>query len=231
MSQIATLTTGAGVNTIVGPVSQLESCIVIGDVDTAMPLQGIKVNVAGDTIIDIQNSQPLVSAFAKFMGNLVGTVVGMVMVVATGRILKSTTITFTNGGATTPAIYAYSLEGRGVPVRATTTLINASSNQTFDKFSALQVLIANVSSFDVTFNDADNTTQNMTVVEMDALFTQGNASQTDGRLDAAVTTIDNRGQLFKSVRINTTAGGGVTVTVIKLPDDQFKAVLAQGAMG
>lgn len=225
--QIGTLTTGAGVLTQLVGLAQLEENIVIGSVDTAMPLQGLKVVVGSKTIIDIQGSVPLVSTFAKFMQRVVGSgVVGLILKIAKGRIIKTgCSLIFTNGGATTPNIYAYSdngVAGDSQPLTAVTVTVNALSNQTFNAipnssdpgFAGLFVTpVANVSSFDVVF--ADGTSQNMTVIEANALFATKNDTQATGVLDAAVAGFDNRDLSIQNVRVNTNAtAGGVTVMIV-----------------
>lgn len=221
MSQIvAALTTGAGVNTTVGPQAQLEGNILIGDIDTAMPLQGLKVVVDGSTKIDVQGSQPLVSTLAKFAQLIAGAVVGLILKVATGRVYKNSTITLTNGGATTPAVYAWSDSQNGVPLEAQTDGILALQNKTYSDFSGLFVTpAANVGSFDVDF--ADGTSQNMSVVEADAMFSQSSQTEANGRLDAVVTGFDNRGRNISQVKVNATTA--VTVMIVRLPQEYFNS--------
>lgn len=210
---IQALTTGVGVNTGTGAQAQLESDIVIGDCDTAMPLQGLKVVVDSRTTIDIQMAV-FVNFFAKFMNRITGTVVGLVIKIATGRIMKNAIITFTNGGATTPTVYSNSTRGNGVAIEAVQDSINLSSNKTIVDFKCLAVTpIANIASFDVTY--ADGTTQSMTVIEVDALFAQGNDTEANGRLDQAVTAFDNRAGRFASVKINSNNTGPVQFMIIK----------------
>lgn len=203
---ITALTTGAGVNTGSGNQSQCESNVLIGDVDTAQPCQGIKVNIGGETTMDVQGSVPLVSVLSKFSNRICGTVIGLVLRIATGRIYgKTVNITFTNGGATTPEVDWYSTNSNGRPIYAGTDgIIAASSKEVLGKdFAGLFVTpAANVGSFDVTF--ADGTQQRMKVVEADALFAQTNDTEANGRLDSVVTGFDNmRGNIAK-VKINAT---------------------------
>lgn len=211
MSQIATLVTGAGVNTTVSGQSQLENNMVIGDIDTAMPLTGLKVVLGGRTTIDIQGSTPLVSFFAKFMQRISGTVVGLILKIGSGRLIKEgSSVIFTNGGATTPAIFSYSDKGNGIPINAVTQGINALSNQTFSNFAGLGITpSANVGSFDVLFTDG--TSQNMSVIEADAYFASKNDTEANGRFDAVVTGFDNRDRSIESVRVNATTALSVLV--------------------
>ena len=219
---LTTLVTGAAVNTSLNPITQLESNILIGDVDTANPLRGLSVTVNGKNTINIQGSQPLLSVFAKFCQNVVATVVGLVFKIATGRINREgSSIVFTNDGATVPQIFGYSTESNGEPIEAQTSGIVALDNRTYRDFSGLFITpAANVSNFDIVF--ADGTSQTMTVVEADALFSQMNQTELNGRLDAVVTGFDNRSGLFKSVRVNATTA--VTVMLIKLPDSYFSSL-------
>lgn len=210
---IQALTTGAGVNTGTGAQAQLESDIVIGDCDTANPLQGLKVVVDSKTTIDIQLAA-FVNFFAKIVNPIVGAVVGLIFRVATGRIMKNAVITFTNAGATTPTVYSYSKVSNGRAIEAIQDSLNLSSNKTIVGFAVLAVTpIANISSFDVTF--ADGTTQSMTVIEADALFASKNQTEANGRLDQAVTAYDNRDGSIQSVKINSNATGAVQFMIMK----------------
>lgn len=137
MSQIGTLTTGAGVATIFSGQAQCEEYLLLGDVDTANPLQGISVEIDGTPFINIQNSEPLVGAFFKWMSQTVAGAVGLCFKLATGMIPKNTTYRLINNGVTTPTVKVFSDSKGGVPFIATTKGINASSFEDFRKFSAL----------------------------------------------------------------------------------------------
>lgn len=216
---LTTLLTGAAVPTSMNPLSQVESNILIGDVDTAMPLRGLSVKIGGRTTIDIQGSQPLMSVLAKFCSNISAAVVGLVLKIATGRINREgSSIVFTNDGVTVPQIFAHSLESNGEPIEAATSAIVALDNRSYRDFSGLFITpAANIASFDVIM--ADGTSQPMSVAEADALFSLTHPTQADGRLDAVVTGFDNRAGLFKSVRVYATTA--VTVMLVKLPDSYF----------
>lgn len=221
---INALTTGAGIVTPLTGQSQLEGNLIIGDVDTAQPCQGVKIIVDGRTTIDVQGSQPLVSVLSKFKQNVVGAVVGLVLKIATGRIYKSCSYFFTNNGVTTPSVFAFSdaqQEDDGSPcnpIEAVTLGINALSNQTFKDFSGIFITpAANLGSFDVVFSDG--TTQSMTAIEADALFSLTNDTESNGRLDAVVTGFDNTGRNISEVKVNATTA--LTVMVVKLPQTYF----------
>lgn len=202
---LTTLITGAAVNTPSGNQSQCESDILVGDIDTTNPLRGLKVNIGGETTIDIQ-VVALVDFFQKVSNRICGTVVGLVMRIATGRIYgKTTNITFTNDGVTVPNIYWNSQNSGGRPIYAKQDGIIANSSKEIpgSSFAFLAVTpSANVGSFDVTF--ADNTQQRYTVVEADGLFAKTNDTEANGRLNSVVTGFDNMRNNIKSVRINAT---------------------------
>lgn len=226
MSLLGALVTGAGVDTTFAGQAQCEQFILIGDVDTTCPLRGIQIMIGGKSVINITGSQPLVNAFMKFMMNLTASTIGLLFKVSCGKINKATTYRFTNDGATTPNIYAYSQDERAdlaVPVEASMVGINANSYDTFSKFTALLITSsANVSSIDILF--ADGNKNNFSMVEIDAMFATYNQAEANGRLDAVVSTIDNRFGNIESVQINCSAA--VTVVVIKVPDVAFKNLRA-----
>jgi len=218
------LITGAGITTTISGQAQTDQYLLIGDVDTTNPLQGLQVEVDGTTFINIQ-SAVLITAYMKWLMETAGTVIGLLIKTATGSIKRNTTYRLTNAGATTPAIFSFSQEGngQGVPLVASTKGINASSYDDFSQFSALMIDVpANVSTMEIIF--ADGTKSTLTPVEADALFALTNQSEANGRL-GGVTVLDNTNQNIKTVRINTTAA--VTILVVKLPQAAY-AALTQG---
>lgn len=230
MALITTLITGAGIVTPVTGQSQCESLLVIGDVDTANPLQSLVVEIDGTTYINIQNQPTLITAFAKWQMESINSgasgVVGLMLKVATGKIDKQTNYRFTNNGATTPSIFGFSDNGAGVPLIASTKNVNPNSYEDFAKFSSLFLNTpANVASVEILFRDGHRAT--MSIQEVDAYFNLTNQAEADGRL-GGVSVIDNTGGNIESVRINTNStAGGVTVLVAKLPDTAFQ-VLKEG---
>jgi len=202
---LTTLITGAGVNTSSGNQSQCESDILVGDIDTANPLRGLKVNIGGETTIDIQ-VVALVDFFQKVSNRICGTVIGLVMRIATGRIYgKTTNITFTNDGVTVPNIMwnSQNSNGRAIYAKQDGIIANSSTEIFGDSFAFLAVTpSANVGSFDLTFKDG--TQQRMTLVEADALFAKTNDTEANGRLNSVVTGFDNMRGNIKSVKINAT---------------------------
>lgn len=224
MSKLTTLITAAGVVTQANA-NYCDQYIMIGDIDTACPIKGLNVEVGGKAVINIQESQPLCSAFSKWLSGFCATLVGLCFKVATGRINKATTIRFVNNGVTTPDIFTFSEAGNGKPIQAISEGINALGNQTFEKFSALMITpSANLGNLDFIFNDG-SLPVTMTAAEADALFAMNNPTEANGRLDAVVTTIDNTSGKIKSVRVNATTA--VTVLVINFDDGDFRALKAK----
>jgi hypothetical protein len=221
MSQIGTLITGAGIATVIAGQSQCEQYLLIGDVDTANPLQGIQVEIDGVTFININASATLIAAFAKWQSESTGATIGGLIKLATGVVKKNTTIRLTNAGATVPAIYAFSEADNGIPLMASTKTVNPTSYDDFERFSAIFLgTPANIASLEIVFADGRKST--MTVQEADALFNLYNQTETDGRL-GGITVIDNTSQNIRAVRVNTNAtAGGCAVLMAKLPDSAFK---------
>lgn len=222
MSQISTLITGAGVVTPIAGLSYCPEFLLIGDVDTANPLQGLEVIVDGTPFTSVNGSAPLVGAYSKWLNEIAGAnSVGTLVKLATGRVDKPTTIRLTNAGATTPAIYAFSDSDNGSPMLASTQAILAGSSQDFSKFSALFITApANILYAEVFFTNGYKET--MTAVELDAYFNLKYNSDADGRLNAC-TVIDNTDQSIEMVRLYAT-GANLTVLIAKVPDAVFEAV-------
>lgn len=220
-SNLGPLITGAGVATTFPGQAQMDEYVVIGDVDTAPPLQGIQVEVDGTPFINIVNNAALVGAFQKWQQEMTGATVGLQFKVGTGSIARNTTYRFINNGATTPMVKVYSDSKNGVPIVATTKQVNINSYEDFTKFSALFLsLPASVSTVEIVFADGHKAT--MTIEEVDALFSLNNNSEADGRLNA-VSVINNTDQSIQTVRVF--AGGtAVTVLIAKLPNQAFQAL-------
>jgi hypothetical protein len=222
MGQIGTLLTGAGVTTTISGQAQTDQYLLLGDVDTPNPLQGIQVEVDGTTFFNIQSAVLITAAMKWLMETAGAGVIGLLLKVATGSIKRTTTYRFTNSGATVPAIFAFSEQGAGggLPVVAGTKGINAVSYDDFSQFSALMVdLPANVSTWEIVFTDGTKST--LTTVEVDALFALSNQTEANGKL-GTVTVLDNTARNIATVRINTTAA--VTVLILKLPQAAFDAL-------
>jgi hypothetical protein len=220
MARIGTLTTGAGVQTVIAGNSQCEQYLLLGDVDTPNALQGLQVEIDGTPYINI-NGAALLNAFQKWAMEMTAGAVGIMLKIATGVIEKNTTYRFTNSGATTPNIFAFSDSKNGVPLLATSKTININSYEDFDRFSALFLETpANILSLEMIFADGHRST--LSGVEADAYFSLKNNSDANGQL-GTVTVIDNTDQSIKSVRVNTQTGA-LTVLVVKIPDSAFEVL-------
>jgi hypothetical protein len=215
MAQIGTLTGGAGVVTSFNGLTQLDEFLVVGDSDTANPLQGLTVEVNGETLINIQ-VQALITAFGKWLMEMNGSTVSTMIKVATGRIKGSTNIRLINAGATTPAVYAFSDSDGGLPFISATEVILAGSYSDYSGFSSLMISApANVQSAIVTF--ADGYTATVTPVELAAYFSLENNSEADGYL-GGVLVVDNRSNRISSIRIFAT-GANVNVLKVQIPNE------------
>lgn len=220
MAQIGTLTTGAGVVTIITGQAQCEAIMIVGDVSTANPLQSLQVEIDGVPFINVVNQPALLSAYSKWISQFVSTLMGVVFKIATGRIPRNTTYRLTNNGATVPNIFAFSDNDAGVPFLVGSKTINASSYEDFEKFSALFIgTPANLSTAEVVFSNGTKAT--LSIFEVDALFSMKSVTEANGRL-LAVSVIDNRDQSIRSVRLNCSAAN--TILVAKIPDASFQAL-------
>jgi hypothetical protein len=214
MAQIGTLLTGAGVVTSFSGLSQADEFILIGDVDTANPLQGISVDLNGETIINITN-QALISAYAKWLQESAAGPVGGAIKVGTGRMKGNTTIRLTNSGATTPAVFAWSDSDGGRPMIAATSVILAGGYSDYSDFSALFITApANLQQAVVTFSDGFQTI--MTAPEIGAYLNITHQTDADGYL-AGCPTFDNSQGNIKAVRIFAT-GANLNVLQVKIPE-------------
>lgn len=215
MAQIGTLNSGAGVVTTFAGLSQLDEFIVVGDVDTANPLQGVQIEVNGVTLINITVAA-LITSYMKWLMETVGSVVGLMLKVATGRIKGNTTIRLTNAGTTTPAIYAFSDNDNGLPFMVSTEVILQNAYSDFSDFTSLHVSApANIQQAVVTFKDGFQTI--MAMPELCAYFALSNQSEADGQLGGVV-CVDNSAGNIQNIRLFAT-GANLNVLVVKVPSE------------
>jgi hypothetical protein len=210
MAQIGTLASGAGAITSIAGLSQLDEFLLIGDVDTTNPIQGLTIEQNGETLFNCQN-QALLGAFAKWLQESAAGPVGGMFKLATGRIKGSTNIRLINSGTTTPGIFAFSDSDGGRPVLGGQEVVLAGSASEFTNFDALFITApANLQQAVVNFTDGFQTV--MTPAELGAYFNLNNQSDADGYLNGCV-VIDNSQKNINSVRLFAT---GANITVLKV---------------
>lgn len=223
MSQIGTLVTGAGVVTTLN-LQFVPQFILVGTLDTDLPLSAVSWNVAGDELVNIATATHVV-AFSKLAQNgLLGAdvKVSQVLQVADGYYgNQQFQVRFTNAGATTPAIYGFSQrKGAGELVRASQNVILDGANQRYSGFVALQFLPTNVTRADIEFFDIESNevfSDSLTPAELADLFAMDNITDANG-LTATLVTVSNynaefTGIVIKSITIYA-SGANVTVNVI-----------------
>jgi hypothetical protein len=183
-------------------------------------LTNLSVVTSGVQLMSITNVDRL-TALAKFDSGAIlddpatpGTVnsqTASYLKLSTGRVNKATTITGTNGSASTREVYAVSTNITNVARRAVEQSINANANATFNNFEALFFLPANVLRAQITFENGF--TDEFTVVELQALYAKYHLSDRDGNLETLV-CIDadsGAGQISQVVLFN--GSGGATVVL------------------
>jgi hypothetical protein len=129
---------------------------------------------------------------------------------ATGRINKATTITGTNGVASTRNVFAASTNIANVARRAVEQSINASANATFDNFEALFFDQTNVLRAQITFSNGF--TDEYTMEEVDALYANYHISDIGGKLEGlSVISADSGAGLISQVVLFNGSGGATVV--------------------
>lgn len=191
--------------------------ILIGSLNTLGVASNLSVVAKGQQLMSI-TAAARITAMAKFdQGAYFGSGDGAsdltpnwIRLAAT-RVNFASTINITNGGATTPAVYAASTAKGNIARTAVEQTINASANQTFTEFEALFYDPTNVLRVNLTFADGFN--DDFSPEEVDALFASENVTDELGRLNGlSVIKSDRPGDndIVQAV-IYTTSGGNVTV--------------------
>lgn len=197
--KIGTLTTGAGVETIIS-LNYVPQYLYF--IASTVP-QSIRVSVAGDgTTLDLD-----ASAIAGVSGiRRYGAVANSYLIpVANGLISgKVTTITIVNGASITPDIYGFSLAQGDTYIVSQRQTVLASSGATLQKFAHLSIASA-VDTDEITIGFQDGTVQKFAATELKGVYTLY-SNETDSF------TIDNVEGNIVYVRIIPTTDRVVTWT-------------------
>lgn len=218
MSQIGNLVNAGNV---IFNLDHLPENILVGAPDTDNPCTQLTVQTAGNQLV-LLTSASRIRAVSKFdQGGMLGAdvKVPMYLRLGVGRINKNTTISMTNGGATTDAVYAASSGLSDIARECVETSINASANASYQGFEALFFLPANVLRATLEFEDGFS--DDFTVPELAALFASRNITDADGYLDGHVVIkadMPDDNDIVKATIYN--GNGGIT-TVVKT---QFKQI-------
>jgi hypothetical protein len=180
-------------------------------------LTNFSVVTSGTQLMSITSVERL-TALAKFdSGAILGdpsalnvSTTASFLRLATGRINKATTITGTNGVASTQAVFASSTNISNVARRAVEQSINPSANATFDNFEALIFNDANILRAQITF--ANGFSDEYTPGELAALYANYHVCDAGGTLEGlACIDADSGAGLISQVVLFNGAGGSTVV--------------------
>lgn len=225
MSQVGTLTTGAGVVTTIN-LQWVPEYIMIGAVATDVPLTAMSWNVSGGEKVNL-NSEASIISYSKYKNSAMtgaSVKIGNTIRVSDGyHPNKQFQLRLTNKGATTPAIHAFSTQlGEGNVMSVAQNTILDGANQRYSDFLALQFLPTNLTRADISFRNpstGETYTDTFLPAELASLFNLTNDSDAVGLLGTLV-TIDNGSALLGGLQIVEAtlyaSGANISVTVIGL---------------
>ena len=224
MSQIGTMTTGAGVVTTIN-LQYVPEYIVVGNSFTNADLQGVSWNVSGQELVNINGANP-VYALAKFKnnGDLTNNVVNNTFATGFGYLPNQQfQLRLENAGVATPAVYAFSRKmGNGRVITASQQVVLDGANQRYQNFLGLQFLQTNVSRIDINFMNVATRqpfSESLAPAELNSLFGLDNISEAG--LLSGLAVIDNANLILKKgVYVENcniyASGANVTVSVLGL---------------
>lgn len=191
--------------------------VVVGTVDTDTPLTRITVT-SGGTVVQEISGQATIQAMAKYlMECLLGADVkiGMALKISDGFMAdENFELKVVQAGTTTPKVYAYATNKQGSQlVLAGQETIQASSNITFENFTALFIPTTNFQDAQVEFEDGH--TERLTAVELASLFSIENQADADGLLAGQI-VIDNKSEEIASVTVFSDGGGTLQISKIMI---------------
>lgn len=211
MSQIGVL--AASVSTLFN-LDYLPERLLIGDIATTGVATNLSVVCAGQQLMSV-TAAARINALAKYdqgASPLAATELTPAWIrLGATRINKACTINITNGGVTTPAVYAASTAKGNIARTAVEQTINASANQTYTQFEALFFDPTNLLRVNLTFADGFN--DDYSPAEINALFASENVTDDNGLLGTLSCIKSDRpgnNDIVQAV-IYSTSGGSITV--------------------
>jgi hypothetical protein len=211
MSKLGNLVGGVGAVTVFN-LGYLPEKLVIGSITDASAISSILVEVDGQATLKL-SSIAEIAAYMEFQNEVIASdgVIGHSLTLSYGMLAgSSTTITLTNAGATTPAVYAYSTRQGRYPVLVASQSVIVNSFQRFTNFSALIFPPTNLDYVNVEF--VNGFSQKMQSAELSDLYaSQNQTSDAIGLYSRNVIS----GLGIKAVEVYATGGGNIPVTVIR----------------
>lgn len=203
------MVTGAGVVTTIDFENGFPQFLLVGTVDTDLPVTKFEVTIAGQSFQNI-TGQSLIQAFSKYMmESLLGAdvKVGQTLMLSNGFLgNQNGQVKLTNAGVTTPNIYYHSVTRGNEAFGSGMVPIQDLGSKRFTGFLALFFDPTNFDYANVTFKFGNVTwTDKFTAVELAALFARDNNADADGKL-AGITVIDNRSGAIVGVELYANGG-------------------------
>jgi len=150
------------------------------------------------------------------MASAGASAIGQRLLLSTGQISGSTTMTFTQSSANTPAVYQSSVgkSADGLARSIAVTPVIASGNTTFENFDVIYFLPTNLSKVQLTFENG--WTEEYLSAELEGLYLGNNPAELNGLVNGFNVIQGMRGpngyRVTKAV-VYATSGGNVDVVV------------------
>lgn len=216
MSQISTLTTGAGVVTSITLAYCPQYLIVKNVWEASFYITNLDVSINGQSTISLGTSDDIDAvAQIKSQISITDARVMMVMELADGEINAPTLIRLTNEGSNTPAVFGVSSAVGSAPYRYSQFSLNALSNQIFQDFDSLLIGDSPTNIDRIQIQWKNGYSDSFAPEELPALFRSQYSATAYGCFSGGydIAWVDNSDGLIASATVFTNSTGSSTCTI------------------
>jgi len=222
MSQIGTMTTGAGVVTSLNLAFCPQYLIIDNSYTGTFDLTNIDVSINGQSTVSLIGADDI-DAVAQIRSNASQTdssVTGdagliMALELANGQINAPTLIRLTNEGANTNQIFGVSSAVGSAPYRYSQFTVNATSNQLFSEFDSVLINSSptNIDSIEIQW--VDGFKERYSPLELPVLWRSLYGAQVQSKFSTAgdISFINNEDGNISNITVYTNANGSATCTI------------------
>lgn len=216
MSQISTLTTGAGVVTSI-TLAYCPQYLVIDNTYTGtFDITNIDVSINGQSTVSLGSADSIDAvAQIKSHASVVDAQVLMALELANGEINAPTLIRLTNEGSNTNAVYGVSSRVGTAPYRWSQFSLNSLSNQIFQDFDSLLIGTSPANIDRVQIQWKNGYSDSFAPQELPVLFRDLYVASNDGMFSGGdnIAWVDNSDGLISSATVYTNSTGASTCTI------------------
>lgn len=216
MSQISSLSTGAGVVTSITLAYCPQFLIIDNTYTGTFDITNIDVSINGQSTVSIGTSDDIDAVCQiKAQSSVSDGKVMMAMELANGEINAPTLIRLTNEGSNTNAVYGVSTAVGTAPYRYSQFSLNSLSNQIFQDFDSLLINSSPTNIDRVQIQWRNGFSDSFSPYELSVLFRSLYTSEGSSQFSATkdIAWVNNEDGLISSAQVYTNSSGSASCTI------------------